>query len=192
MGRSWLVGVGLVLLVGVILPGRGTAHAVVLRPSPPGWQTLDRAPEQVQLLFSEPIDVAFSSLRVVDGAGRTVDRGDTHVALSNDHELVVSLNPGLANGVYSVYWRSLSKIDVHPVHGQYALYVGVPGPTGAVATNTAQVTATPETTLGRWWFYLAASLFGGVLAAWRFVLGPILIGPRAHARAAVGRGAYRL
>ena len=126
MGRSWLVGLGLVLLVVLVLPGRVTAHAVLLRASPPGWQTLDRAPEQVQLLFSEPIDVAFSSLRVVDGAGRTVDRGDTHVALSNDHELVVSLNPGLANGVYSVYWRSLSTIDVHPDQGTYPLFVGVP------------------------------------------------------------------
>ena len=27
---------------------------------------------------------------------------------------MVSLKPGLANGIYSVVWRSLSTIDVHP------------------------------------------------------------------------------
>jgi copper transport protein len=53
-------------------------------------------------------------------------------------------------------------------------------------------TSTPETTLGRWWFYLGASLFGGSLAIWKFVLSRILAGPHADAREVVRRKAYRL
>src|SRR5205814_6401542 len=69
------------------------------------------------------------------------------------------------------------------------LYVGVAVPTGASATTAGQVTATPETTLGRWWFYLAASLFGGVLLTWKLVLSGVL---RGDVRILVRRRAYKL
>jgi copper transport protein len=183
------LGIGLLLLVAVVVPGRATAHAVLLRSIPPTGQTLQRAPDQVQLLFSEPIDPAFSSVRVLDSSKQPVDRGDGGVDPNDDHQLLVSLKPGLANGIYTVAWRSLSTIDIHPDEGQYALYIGVPVPTGASATTTSQITATPETTLGRWWFYLAASLFGGVLATWKLVLSGAL---KDDVRATVRRRAYQL
>ncbi|MCA1646367.1 MAG: copper resistance protein CopC/CopD [Chloroflexi bacterium] len=182
----------LLLLLAAISPGRVQAHAVLLRSIPPAGQTLSRAPEEVQLLFSEPIDAAFASVRVLDSSRRRVDANDGHVDQANDHLLVISLPPGLANGTYTVSWRSLSTIDVHPDEGEYALYVGVPVPAGASATLSGQTSATPETTLGRWWFYMAASLFGGVLATWKFVLSGVLVGTSADARAAVRRRTYRL
>ena len=184
-----LIGIGLLLLLAVVAPGRATAHAVLLRSIPPTGQTLQRAPDQVQLLFSEPIDPAFSSVRVLDSSKQPVDRGDGGVDPNDDHQLSASLKPGLANGIYMVAWRSLSTIDVHPDEGQYALYIGVPVPTGASATTASQITATPETTLGRWWFYLAASLFGGVLATWKLVLSGAL---KDDVRATVRHRAYQL
>jgi copper transport protein len=191
MSRNWPIGAALVLLlVAVVVPGQAAAHAVLLRSIPPAGQTLPRAPDQVQLLFSEPIDAAFSSVHVLDSARQPVDLGDGGVDPRDDHQLLVSLKPGLANGVYTVVWRSLSTIDVHPDEGQYGLYVGVPVPTGASARISGQITATPETTLGRWWFYLAASLFGGVLAAWKLVFSPAMRG--SSVRTAVQRRAYRL
>ena len=178
-----------VLLMAVVVPGRATAHAVLLRSIPPTGQTLQRAPDQVQLLFSEPIDPAFSSVHVLASSKQPVDRGDGSVDPNDDHQLLVSLEPGLANGIYTVSWRSLSTIDIHPDEGQYALYVGVPVPAGASAAIAGQLTATPETTLGRWWFYLAASMFGGVLATWKLVLSGVL---SADSRAAARRRAYQL
>jgi copper transport protein len=133
----------------------------------------------------------FSHVEVRDGSGQLVDVGDSRVDPDNDHLLTASLQPGLPNGVYTVEWRSLSAIDVHPDQGQYRLFVGVPVQTGALAATSAALapSATPETTLGRWWFYVAASLFGGVLATWKLVLGPLLAGAtpglrsKAHGRA---------
>ncbi len=91
-------------------------------------------------------------------------------------------------------WRSLSTIDVHPDAGQYALFVGVPVSAAALprSGSLAPAAATPETTLGRWWFYLGASLFGGVLAAWKLVVDPVAADGRADTRAALHRRAYRL
>jgi copper transport protein len=150
---------------------------VLLRTTPSSSQTLAQAPDQIQLLFSEPLDPVFSNVHVLGPAREPVDGGDSHVDPNNDRLLLVSLRPGLGNGVYTVAWRSLSAIDVHPDEGQYPLFVGVPVSSGSsvpgLVTSSA-ITATPETTIGRWWFYVAASLFGGVLAAWKLVLSGLL------------------
>jgi copper transport protein len=147
---------------------------VLLRATPSGDVTLAQPLELVQLLFSEPLDPLFSSVRVFDSTGKAVDTGDSHVDPANDHLLVVSVAPGVPKGVYTVNWRSLSAIDVHPDKGRYQLFIGVPVTRSSSAS--ALTTATPETTLGRWWFYLAASLFGGVLATWKLVIGAAFAG----------------
>jgi copper transport protein len=188
--RAVAVSIGIVALVGLLAWGGASAHAVLLRATPSANQTLGQAPDQVQLLFSEPLDPIFSSVRVVNAAGQPVDRGDSRVDAANDHVLAVSLTTGLPNGVYTVNWRSLSAIDVHPDEGQYQLFIGVPVSTSAVRASTAQTfTATPETTIGRLWFYVAASLFGGVLAAWKLVLGGVLVD---SVRETVRRRVYQL
>ncbi len=185
LGRA-LWAMTLAVLVAVGASATASAHAELVRASPPSTQSLAQAPAQVQLLFSEPIDPVFSKARVQDASGNAVDLNDSHVDPENDRLLVASLQPGLPAGVYSVQWRNLSSIDVHPDGGEYRLYVGVPVPReAAVASSGLVTTATPETTLSRWWFYVAASLFGGVLAAWKFVIAPLTseTDPDLHARA---------
>jgi copper transport protein len=179
------------LAILALTPAAASAHAVLLRATPSGSQTLNQAPAEVQLLFSEPLDPVFSHVQVLDGSGQVVDLGDSRVDADDDRLLEVSVRPGLANGVYTVDWRSLSAIDVHPDEGQYPLFVGVPVTRQAVASPTSS-TATPETTLGRWWFYIAASLFGGVLATWKLVFAPLLDEPESTVRVGMYRGAFRL
>jgi copper transport protein len=170
------------------------AHAVLLRTIPSSSQTLARPPDEVRLLFSEPIDIVFSGVHVLDAAGKLVDKGDARVDPDDDHQLVVSLPPALPNGIYSVTWRSLSTIDVHPDAGTYRLFVGVPVAvaTPPVAGGLNLTGATPETTLGRWWFYVAASLFGGVMAAWKLVVDPLLADGPADIRAVLNRRVHRV
>jgi copper transport protein len=167
-----------VAAVGILalVPAVASAHAVLLKTTPSSSESLSSTPSQVQLLFSEPLDPAFSHVQVRDASGQLVDGGDSQVDPNNDQLLTASLQPGLPNGVYTVQWRSLSAIDVHPDEGEYRLFVGVPVQTGALpATSTLSTpSVTLATTLGRWWFYVAASLFGGVLATWKLVLGPLV------------------
>jgi copper transport protein len=168
------------------------AHAVLLRATPSSSQTLNQAPDQVELLFSEPLDPVFSHVQVQDASGQIVDVGDSHVDPEDDRLLVATVRPGLAAGVYTVVWRSLSAIDVHPDEGQYPLFVGVPVSRQTSQVATLDTTATPATTVSRWWFYLAASLFGGVLATWKLVLEPVLHDSADGKRASVGRRAQRI
>jgi copper transport protein len=168
------------------LPDTVLAHAILLRVDPPTGRTLPSAPSSVQLLFSEPIDPEFSRVRVFDDSGRQVDAGNSR---ADDTLLSVSLQPNLPNGVYTVVWRSLSTIDVHPETGQYSLFVGVPPTANAALNQTAE--STPATIVARWWLYVAASVFAGSLAAWKLVFGPVL-GAHPSARSMAAARAYRL
>jgi copper transport protein len=184
----------LAVCLAVLLPSSAAAHAILLRTEPASNLSLDRAPGEVRLLFSEPIDASFSHVRVLDATGKPIDRGDSRVDQASENELVVSLLPGLADGVYQVEWRSLSTIDVHPEVGQYPIFIGVP-----VAATQARAQATSEqnastfsTTLSRWWLYLTVSVFVGVLAMWRLILGRLLVDNDADRRGVVRRSALRL
>jgi copper transport protein len=184
--------VALLVLAAVISPGVVLAHAVLVRATPSGSQTLAEAPQQVQLLFSEALDPNFSSVQVLAASGARVDLADSHVDPANDRLLVASLQPQLASGIYTVVWRSLSAIDVHPDEGQYRLFVGVPVTAeAATVSSPVQNTGTPEATLARWWFYVAASLFGGVLATWKLVISPLFRG-ETRIRAVARRRVHRL
>ncbi|MBV9542853.1 MAG: copper resistance protein CopC [Chloroflexi bacterium] len=176
MHRRLALAAGCAVLLVVLIQQTTEAHAVLLRATPSSSESLARAPSDVQLLFSEPIDPVFSNVRVVDSNGTQVDLGDSHVDPNNDRLLAVSLPSNLGNGAYSVQWRSLSTIDVHPDGGQYSLFVGVPvrAELASTTVQSVQNTSTPETTLARWWFYLAASVFGGGLATWKLVIAPLL------------------
>jgi copper transport protein len=182
----------LAALMLALIPAIASAHAVLLRATPSSSQTLAQSPQQVQLLFSEPLDPVFSHVQVQNSAGQPVDLGDSHVDPDDERLLAVSLPPGLPNGVYTVDWRSLSAIDVHPDEGQFPLFVGVPVTSQAVVSSTYANTATPETTFARWWFYVAASLFGGVLATWKLVVLPLLDEGDTYQRAPLHRRAFLL
>ena len=164
----------IVLALIALLPRIAWAHAELLRVTPSSSQTIAQAPQRVQLLFSEPLDSEFSKVAVFDQAGARVDVGDSNLDAQNDRLLTATLKSDLPNGVYTVVWRSLSAVDVHPDEGKYRIYVGVPVAADAASINPGlQNTATPETTLSRWWFYIAASLFGGVLATWKLIIAPL-------------------
>jgi len=75
------------------------------------------APRSVRLWFSEPLEPAFSRVRVVDAAGKDVDAADSHVDASDAKVLVASL-PALAPGTYRVVWRVVS-VDTHVTAGDF-------------------------------------------------------------------------
>ena len=167
--RRWVAVLAVVLVTA--LPDLASAHAILLRVNPPTGQSLPSVPSSVTLLFSEPIDAEFSRVQVFDDSGKQVDNGDSTV---DDTVLRASLQPNLPNGVYTVKWRSLSSIDVHPEAGEYSLFAGVPVTATTSATLSQTSESTPATIFARWWLYVAASVFAGALFTWKLVLGPAL------------------
>ncbi len=100
------------------------AHAALESSTPANDEVLARAPKRVVLRFSEPVETAFGSVRVYDGAARRVDDGGT--TRLEPREVAVRLRSGLARGTYTVAWRVVSA-DSHPVSGAFVFHVGKPG-----------------------------------------------------------------
>jgi copper resistance protein C len=97
------------------------AHAHLDRASPAAGATLQTAPSEVALHFTQKLEPKFSSIVVRDAAGRQVDNGDSRVDDENLTVLRVSLQP-LAPGTYQVEWRVIS-IDTHASKGDYTFRV---------------------------------------------------------------------
>lgn len=117
MSRPGLVALAL-LLAGAAGAG---AHAFLDRADPRAGSTVKVAPAQVRIWFTESLEPAFSSVRVLDEAGRRVDKGDSQVDPSNLRLLRISLPP-LPPGTYKVIWRVLS-VDSHVTEGDFTFRV---------------------------------------------------------------------
>jgi hypothetical protein len=73
------------------------------------------------LWFSERLEPAFSTLKVIDSGGHQVDRRDASVDEGDRTHLAVSLTP-LARGSYRVVWRVVS-VDTHATAGEFTFEV---------------------------------------------------------------------
>jgi methionine-rich copper-binding protein CopC len=117
-------GLALVLLAAACLGGEaraGWAHAFPERAEPRVGSVVQTPPPVVRIWFDGALEPRFSQLRVVDGGGRRVDRGDARVDAIDRHLLQVTLPP-LGPGIYKVEWAVLS-IDGHRTSGDYRFTV---------------------------------------------------------------------
>ena len=105
-----------------IFAAGASAHAVLLSESPRASSTVKEAPTQLELTFSENVEISFGSIKVFNEKGDRVDIGVPRHAASPPHTVVASL-PDLEVGAYVVTWRVVSA-DAHPVHGGFTFTVG--------------------------------------------------------------------
>jgi copper resistance protein C len=108
-GLAWL---GLALA-----PVTGWTHAMLVKSIPARRAVLLKAPDRVQLWFSERLEPQFATLSVWDAAGARVDAGDAAVGTDDPKRLAVGLRP-LAPGAYTVKFRVLS-VDGHVVESEF-------------------------------------------------------------------------
>ena len=97
------------------------AHCLLERATPAAGSTVHGSPAEVKLFFSQTLEPAFSTLRVLDANAKQVDRQDQTVDATDARALRVSLQP-LAPGAYRVIWRVLSK-DGHVTQGDLSFTV---------------------------------------------------------------------
>jgi methionine-rich copper-binding protein CopC len=106
-----------IVAVAAVLPPPASAHAFLDRAVPAVGSAVHLAPTEVRLWFTQKLEPAFSSVRVLDRNGSRVDRGDARVDAADATVLRVSL-PALAPGAYRVIWRVLS-VDSHVTEGDF-------------------------------------------------------------------------
>ena len=109
------------LLAVLAWPAGALAHAFLDRAVPAVGGTVHGKPAEVRLRFSQPLEPAFSTVRVFDASGKQVDRKDKGLDPADASVLRVSLPP-LAPGLYRVAWRVLSA-DTHVTEGDYTFEV---------------------------------------------------------------------
>lgn len=97
------------------------AHAFLDHASPAVGSTVHGSPAQVQLFYTQNLEPAFSTVKVVDSNGKEVDKGNKTVDPKNPAELEISLNT-LPPGIYKVIWRILS-VDTHTTEGKFEFTV---------------------------------------------------------------------
>jgi methionine-rich copper-binding protein CopC len=116
-------GVALAALVVALAsaPGAVGAHAALDRADPRPNSTVRGAPGQVRLWFTEKLETAFSTARVVNAAGKSVGDDGSRLDAENAALLVVPLKP-LGAGSYTVIWRVLS-VDSHVTEGRFSFRV---------------------------------------------------------------------
>lgn len=93
------------------------AHALLVRAMPDPGSAVHESPARLKLWFSGPLEPAFSTVEVVDGSVKRVDKGDPQVD-SADHKLLQVSVPRLPAGTYRVMWRVLS-VDRHVSEGDF-------------------------------------------------------------------------
>jgi copper resistance protein C len=104
------------------------AHATLTEEYPADGAALSESPEQVQLLFNEPIEAEFDPLKVYGQGSDRVDKDNARVSPNNAKLLVVDLEE-LPEGSYTVEWR-VTSADGHPVSGTQEFVVDSSAPGG--------------------------------------------------------------
>ena len=154
MRRGILAGL-LAAVFGLLLASPASAHAELVASTPGNGARLAQAPAEVQMRFTEAVNLIPGGIRLVDEAGASVRTSEPAVA---GHTLTWRMPTDLAQGSYVVSWRVVSS-DGHPVAGAFSFGIGTPAL--AVAGNTP---TTPWTVVAaRLAGYLGFALFAGVV-----------------------------
>jgi copper transport protein len=139
----------LALGAALALPAAAWAHAALLRTVPTASGTVNQAPAQISLTYSEAVEPRFAIVSVTDAQAHQVTDGPPARSPTDPDTLVVPLKK-IPEGWYLVYWRVISA-DGHPVRGAYTFAVGPnPGPAPQfVIPSISETAATPSLVAAR-------------------------------------------
>ncbi len=120
-GRVALAATGSIVL-GLAATGGALAHAHLKSATPAVGSTVATSPTELDLKFSEGLNLKFTGVKVTGPAKAAVATGDAALAPADDTTLVVPVPDTLAAGSYTVAWHALST-DGHKTSGTYRFTV---------------------------------------------------------------------
>jgi len=94
-----------------LFPSVGEAQAILLRSDPAEGATLNTAPTEVRMWFTESLNATYSTARILNGSSQRVDQNNAHVFTDDQTEMDVNLPPNLPPAVYIVIWRTQGAND---------------------------------------------------------------------------------
>jgi copper transport protein len=155
-----------------VLPRVAEAHALAVSSVPAPNSKLAESPKTIDITFSEAIEPSVSTIQLWDQAGKQVELPKPTFYSDDPKRMSVDVPVTLPEGIYTVIWRNLSKVDGHTWPGSFPFTVLGPNgeePAGVAATISdigGGKSDTPSTldTTARWSVLAAVSvLVGGIL-----------------------------
>ena len=111
-----LIALGIAAAFTLGLAGVAAAHANLASSDPAANASLDHAPADVTMTFTEPPDPKLSVVHVLDVKDH-VEAGPVQAVPGQEDELRSPLPTDLPDGVYTVSWRVVSEADGHSTGG---------------------------------------------------------------------------
>ena len=112
---------GLAAILALGLAGQAFAHAHLKSATPADNSTVKSSPSELDLTFTEGLNLKFSGIKVT-GPGKTAVKLGDSMLMQNDTVLMVPVSETLSAGTYTVEWHALST-DGHKTNGSYTFTV---------------------------------------------------------------------
>jgi copper resistance protein C len=109
------------MFVVVLSAAVAQAHAHLDHASPAVGATVQTAPHDVTIWFTQDLEPAFSTVEVTDAGGARVDEGKPQIS---GNTMSVALK-AVSAGTYHVHWHAVS-VDTHTTQGDFSFTVGGP------------------------------------------------------------------
>jgi len=103
-------------------------HLHLLKSVPEADATVDAPPPAIRLWFSQPPELAVTSVKVTGPRPRTAVVPLAPLARGDSVLVVASVKGTMAPGTYTVAWRTMAK-DGHVARGTFAFTVTAPNST---------------------------------------------------------------
>jgi len=153
-----------------------SAHALKRSSAPADGAELAEAPGVVSVTFTEEPEVSLSSLRVLDASGASFESGEA-TAVPGDALTLRAPVRDLPEGVYSIVWRVVSRVDGHATGGVIAFGIRVdPSTVPAAEVKDEVPRAGPVEVAGRWGLFAGLGIVLG--AVWLGLIAPEGFGGR--------------
>jgi copper transport protein len=167
--------VWLLAILIVFVPGRAdralaqSLHAALLRSDPADGSVLARAPGEIRLWFSEPVQLVGQSIMVFAPSGAPVEPGTVQ---ERNGEVSVPLKVAAA-GTYLVNWQIISQ-DTDPVSGSFVFSIEhVGGAWAGTVSNNASPLGFWLQALAHLLHFLGYALAFGTLVFLRLIVVPL-------------------
>jgi methionine-rich copper-binding protein CopC len=114
--------VPLLVLALAFLTAPALAHVRLDRAEPKVGSTVNAAPAEVKIWFSDDVGLTGTTVEVTDASGARVDKDDVHLDAKDKSIAIVSLSDKLPPGKYKVIWNALCE-DGHKTKGTFRFEV---------------------------------------------------------------------
>jgi methionine-rich copper-binding protein CopC len=136
------------LVTALLVPAIALAHAELDKATPADKSTVQGSPTEILMTFTEAVDPAKSSIKLVDASGAVVADGST-VSSGNPKLIRLAISTVLAPATYTVRWTTASAVDGDLDHGTTTFTVAAaaslaPSASTAPSAPTASSSAAPS------------------------------------------------